>query len=151
MQVIIGRSYHFHYPYYGTPDGYPEYTAHSGKIVTVLRKLGRDEAGDNRMYEVLHPADGWRGHIHGDELFSASERTRRMMKYMLDGGWTIGQRNDHGVKLNMKFVGKYIAVEPHDESEAPTEDGSNGPWCIVGDDVDALLREAYEFARGMAA
>jgi len=28
--------------------------------------------------------------------------------------------------------------------ELPTEDGSNGPWCVVGDDMDALIKTAFD-------
>jgi len=37
-----------------------------------------------------------------------------------------------------------MVVESHDESELPTDDGANGPWCIVGDDLDALIAVAYD-------
>lgn len=56
----------FVYPSYGTPDGYPEYTAHSGQQVKVLRQLDADES-DFEMYEI-EAIDGWKGHAHADEL-----------------------------------------------------------------------------------
>lgn len=56
----------FIYPNYGTPDGYPDYTAHSGQQVQVRRRLAPNES-DFEMYEV-EAADGWRGHAHADEL-----------------------------------------------------------------------------------
>lgn len=48
----------------------PDYTAHAGQVVTVLRELGPDEndAEENgAMYEVI-AADGWIGHAFEDEL-----------------------------------------------------------------------------------
>jgi hypothetical protein len=37
-----------------------------------------------------------------------------------------------------------MVVEAHNESQLPTEDGSNGPWCIVGDNLDELIDTAYD-------
>ena len=66
----IGDNAIFHYGHYGHPDSYPEYSAHRGSMVTVMRELtdqecDRDEVG--RMFEVMAP-DGWRGHAFIDEL-----------------------------------------------------------------------------------
>lgn len=58
-------------------------------------------------------------------------------------GFIVGQRD---VRLNTDFAGRYMVAESYDEGELPTRDGSNGPWCIVGDDLDALIAEAYENA-----
>jgi hypothetical protein len=47
----------------------PDYTAHAGQTVTVLRELGPTEydfEGD-RMYEV-QAADGWKGDAYESEL-----------------------------------------------------------------------------------
>lgn len=65
----------FTYPSYGTPDGYPQYTAHSGQIVTVLRRLSESES-DHEMYEI-EADDGWRGHAHRDELTRVPVARRR--------------------------------------------------------------------------
>lgn len=40
---FVGTRRIFTYPDYGTPDGYPELTAHTGQIVTVLRELTDEE------------------------------------------------------------------------------------------------------------
>ncbi len=48
-----------------------------------------------------------------------------------------------GFKLN--YPGKFMVTESYEENELPTEDGSNGPWCITGDDLDALVDEGYDF------
>lgn len=56
-------------------------------------------------------------------------------------GFIVGPRDP---RLNRKYPGKFMVVESHDESELPTDDGSNGPWCIVGDDLDALVQQAYD-------
>lgn len=55
-------------------------------------------------------------------------------------GFIVGPRDPH---LNRKYPGGFMVVESHEESELPTDDGSNGPWCIVGDDLDELVEEAY--------
>lgn len=56
-------------------------------------------------------------------------------------GFTVGKRD---ARLNTDFGGAFMVVEAHDESELPTRDGRNGPWCIVGDDLDALINEAFD-------
>lgn len=55
-------------------------------------------------------------------------------------GFTVGTRNP---RLNTRYKRIFMIVESFDESELPTEDGSNGPWCIVGNDLGALVDEAY--------
>lgn len=64
-----------------------------------------------------------------------------MRRKLEENGFTIGKRDP---RLNTDYAGRYMVVEEHDEYELPTRDGSNGPWCIVGDDLDELIREAYE-------
>ena len=65
----IGGRYRFTYPNYGTPDGYPKYTAHSGQVVTIVRKLTDKEIDPEcgPMYRIK-AADGWTGDAHGSEL-----------------------------------------------------------------------------------
>lgn len=46
----------------------PDYTAHSGQIVDIVRELGPDEnENESRMFEI-RAADGWVGHAFEDEL-----------------------------------------------------------------------------------
>lgn len=47
----------------------PEYTAHAGQTVTIIRRLTLEEADISQqpMYEIL-AADGWHGHAFADEL-----------------------------------------------------------------------------------
>lgn len=56
-------------------------------------------------------------------------------------GWFVGIRDR---RLNTNYDGSFMVVEPYDDSDVPTEDARNGPWCIVGDDLDALIEEGYE-------
>ncbi len=68
-------------------------------------------------------------------------------KELLDKyGWTYGLRDP---RLNMNYCGRFMVVEPHDESELPTLDGRNGPWCIVGDNLDDLISRAYSALASM--
>ncbi len=69
MKNILGKSATFRYPDYGTPNGYPDYTAHSGQVVTVVQKLGPDEV-DPEVGEmfVIRATDGWEGHALREEL-----------------------------------------------------------------------------------
>lgn len=61
---------------------------------------------------------------------------------LVAAGFTVGDR-DH--RLNTSFPGKFMVVEPYDEDELPTKDGRNGPWCLVGDDIQVLVAEGYDW------
>lgn len=74
--------------------------------------------------------------------------TEQKRTYLETRGWTVGARDP---RLNSDYPGAFMAVEPHEESELPTRDGRNGPWCVVGDDLPALIAEAYAFVTEMAA
>jgi hypothetical protein len=58
-------------------------------------------------------------------------------------GFTVGERT---LPVNTNYPGKFMVVEPHERSELPTRDGSNGPWAVVGDDLSALIELAFDFA-----
>jgi hypothetical protein len=78
---------------------------------------------------------------------SASMDVARIKRQHLEAqGWTVGDRDP---RLNTDYPGAFMAVEERTEAELPTRDGSNGPWCVVGDDLDALIAEAYEVQVGM--
>lgn len=66
-------------------------------------------------------------------------------------GFTIGDRD---ARLNTDHAGEFMVVEANaneiGDYDLPTKDGSNGPWCIVGDDIDALVNEAHEYLIGLA-
>lgn len=60
-----------------------------------------------------------------------------MSKRFLESyGFTVGDRDP---RLNTDFTGKFMVVEPYDERDLPTKDASNGPWCVVGDDLEELI------------
>ena len=71
-----------------------------------------------------------------------------MRSVLLANGWTVGERDP---RVNTNYPGRFMAIEPHEDSELPTEDGRNGPWAIVGDDLDELTRKAYDFFCGMCS
>jgi hypothetical protein len=66
------------------------------------------------------------------------ERKRRRLEA---AGFVVGPRDP---RLNTDFPGIYMIAEPYEDDELPTRDGSNGPWCIVGDDLHELITEAHE-------
>lgn len=66
-------------------------------------------------------------------------------KYLRRMGFIVGPREP---RLNRKYPGGFMVVEHYDESELPTDDGSNGPWCIVGDDLAALVEQAFKIWEG---
>lgn len=57
-------------------------------------------------------------------------------------GFIIGPRDP---QLNTDFPGKFMVSQAYTEADLPTKGGSDGPWCIVGDDLNLLVDEAYEF------
>jgi len=58
------------------------------------------------------------------------------IEFIRNRGWIVGKRD---FRINTKFSGKFMVCEPYDDSELPSEDGSNGPWAIVGDDLSELV------------
>ncbi|MBZ5616212.1 MAG: hypothetical protein LAO23_19565 [Acidobacteriia bacterium] len=61
---------------------------------------------------------------------------------LLSYGYTIGQRDS---RINRNYPGKHMVVEAYEEHELPTDDGSNGPWCVVGDNLTQLIDQGWEF------
>lgn len=66
------------------------------------------------------------------------------MRSILDRGYVIAPRDK---RINQIYNGKYMIVEEgYENRELPTADGSNGPWCIVGDNLADLIEQAYRNA-----
>lgn len=63
-------------------------------------------------------------------------------KFLTKYGFIVGARDP---LLNTNYPGKFMVTESYEENELPTEDSSNGPWCITGDDLDALVDEGCKF------
>lgn len=117
----INGKYRFTYPNYGTPDGYPDYTAHSGQVVTIIRKLTPEES-DNVMYEI-EAEDGWRGHADAYELRSVKTQVRKLKQgdQVVIRLWTKTQAAEW--KHKVASIGKSIA----------TLDNGDKVSVIVGD------------------
>lgn len=68
----------FVYSNFGTPDIYPDYTAHSGQVVEVVRDVSEelypDEEYNDKMF-LVRAADGWEGYVWESELQDAPEYT----------------------------------------------------------------------------
>jgi hypothetical protein len=59
-----------------------------------------------------------------------------------DWGFIIGPRDP---RLNTNYKGRFMVVEEeYEDMRLPTRNGSNGPWCIVGNDLNALIGRAYD-------
>ncbi|WP_226554840.1 hypothetical protein [Celeribacter naphthalenivorans] len=57
-------------------------------------------------------------------------------------GWIVGERDPN---MNRAFEGKYMVAEQlQDGDPYPTDDASDGRFCLVGDNLDALAQEAYQ-------
>lgn len=67
MARVVGKRFVFDYPAQFTT--LPDYTAHRGQEVIVVRRLGSDEADAEvgPMYRV-RASDGWEGSAFADEL-----------------------------------------------------------------------------------
>ncbi len=61
-------------------------------------------------------------------------------------GYIVGDRDS---RLNTNYPGKFMVSEPYEECEFPMEQYQNGPWCIVGDDLEELVNEGHEFLLDM--
>ncbi len=68
--------------------------------------------------------------------------TAQRLGELIGRGFTAGRRDP---RVNTAFQGAFMVIEPFDESQLPTEDASNGPWAVVGDDLAALINDAYNF------
>lgn len=55
-------------------------------------------------------------------------------------GFTVGARD---ARINTDFPGRFMVAGAYDESELPTRNGASGPWAIVGNDLSALINEAF--------
>lgn len=64
------------------------------------------------------------------------------IQFLESYGWIVGERNP---LIMTDFSGGYMCCEPYEDDELPTKDGVNGPWCLVGDDLEVLIEGAYEF------
>lgn len=60
-------------------------------------------------------------------------------------GFIIGPRDR---RINRFYSGAWMVVEAHEESELPTDDGRNGPWCVVGDDLPHLIQLGFDYVVG---
>lgn len=78
--------------------------------------------------------------LHHDNLPDPQE-----VDQLVEEGFTVGVRDP---RLNTRYTGKFMVAESYEDDETPTEDGSNGPWCIVGDDLCELVSEAWRVWAG---
>lgn len=56
-------------------------------------------------------------------------------------GFIVGKRDP---AMNTAFTGQFMVSEEYDEGHTQP-DGSGGIWCIVGDDLNALIETASQF------
>ena len=78
----------------------------------------------------------------------ATRTLEEMTQFLVSYGWRIGQRDP---RLNTNYPGQYMVVEAYEESDLPTEDGRDGPWCIVGDDLAMLVETGYDALNSMVS
>lgn len=56
-------------------------------------------------------------------------------------GFVVGKRDP---RLNRAFKGRFMVAEPYKRGIA-TDDARHGPWCIVGDNLAALITTACQY------
>lgn len=70
-----------------------------------------------------------------------SARDVRAMRAALEGlGFHVGARDP---KRNTNFHGRYMVAETLEHEGGPDANSGDGSYCIVGDDLAELIREAY--------
>jgi len=60
-------------------------------------------------------------------------------------GFIVGEREP---RINTLHPGAFMVAEAFEDSELPTLDGRNGPWAIVGDNLESLIRQAFDAFNG---
>ena len=126
----IGGTYRFTYPNYGTPNSHPDYTAHSGQKVRVLRQLTDKECNPEcqPMWRI-RASDGWIGSANSSELRTPSKpKVRKQKMLFIVCRWWLKAKN-HPInefftahttmdraqrqcdKLTMEFGPTFIIVE----------------------------------------
>lgn len=70
---------------------------------------------------------------------------KKKIEVLRSAGFTVGERNP---QVNRAFAGRFMVIEDHEGGELPTDDGRNGPWAIVGDNLNALVQQAYDAFEG---
>lgn len=67
---LVGREAQFEYPCFGYPDSHPDYTAHSGQTVKIVRQFHPPDIDPEMSEEVfeVEASDGWRGTANRSEL-----------------------------------------------------------------------------------
>lgn len=119
----------------------PGLAANSDVLYTVTHVIaGRDDAGHVTVSVKLKD---WPNTWHSINLLDIVPSTPTDMKDWLTAhGWFVGERDP---RLNTKYPGKFMVTEcDFTDYELPTEDGSNGPWCIVGDNLRVLVKQAFD-------
>ena len=56
-------------------------------------------------------------------------------------GFFVGKRDP---KRNKAFRGQFMVCEREALKEPPSDDAGNGAFCIVGDNLNALIAEAHQ-------
>lgn len=75
-------------------------------------------------------------------LLTTAEDLTRIKRACLEAyGYTVGDRDP---RANTNYAGRFMVIEAHEADELPTKDGRNGPWCVVGDNLNNLIARAYE-------
>lgn len=131
---MIGTKKTFIYPNYGTPDGCPDYTAHSGQVVTVVRQATNEECDPEcqPMY-VIRAEDGWEGHANSSEL-KGSDKTLKDTLILDDFGENPGTSQ----LLHIEGDNNHLAIRPEGYGESSAVEGHGFPILI--EKYDGKLR-----------
>lgn len=65
-----------------------------------------------------------------------------MALFLYTRGYYIGPRDP---LRNQAFEGEWMVCGDPVPAVTPTDDAGSGGYCTVGDDLDALIRDAYNY------
>lgn len=131
------------------PDGFNLRNKYAVILSMSAGELGRLRPNYERWksfnWEVIEEVVGGQYFVGGEKSSDAevigAYSPETQGEWLRLHGYCLGVRDP---RLNTNYPGEYMVTESDfADYELPTKDGSNGPWCIVGDDLDRLVTEAF--------
>ena len=67
----------------------------------------------------------------------------KQIRALQAAGFVVGKRDPN---MNRAFAGRFMVAEAYEPGTTQDDaQGGDGVWCIVGDDMATLVREAFSF------
>lgn len=71
------------------------------------------------------------------------QRIVTQLRALQAAGFVVGKRDPN---MNRAFAGRFMVAEAYELGTMQDDaQGGDGVWCIVGDDMATLIREAFSF------